>query len=123
MNNSITLKYLGYSDQFELAEDIYYILSNSKPIKIKKGFVTDLASTPRIVWSIFPPFGKYAFACVIHDYLYINSEIIVSRAFADAEFKRIIKASGASVLTANLFYAYVRALGWINWNKFKKRCQ
>lgn len=35
---------------------------------IPKGFKTDLASVPRIFWSVFPPFGRYAEPAVIHDW-------------------------------------------------------
>jgi hypothetical protein len=39
-------------------------------ISVPAGFVTDLASIPRLVWSFFPPDGPWAKAAVIHDYLY-----------------------------------------------------
>src|SRR4051812_2279337 len=34
------------------------------------GFVTDLASIPRIVWSVYPPDGPWVKAAIIHDFLY-----------------------------------------------------
>jgi len=34
------------------------------------GFITDGASTPRILWPLFPPMDKYAIAALVHDYLY-----------------------------------------------------
>ncbi|EHI7918926.1 DUF1353 domain-containing protein [Salmonella enterica] len=33
----------------------------------------DLASVPRIFWSLMPPDGRYAKAAIIHDYLYDNA--------------------------------------------------
>jgi len=36
---------------------------------IPKGFTFDGASVPRIMWSIFPPIGKYTEAALLHDYL------------------------------------------------------
>jgi hypothetical protein len=41
-----------------------------KQVDAPKGFVTDLASIPPIFWSILRPDGEYAYAAVIHDYLY-----------------------------------------------------
>ena len=38
-------------------------------ITVKKGFVTDLASTPKILWNILAPWDV-ARAAVIHDHLY-----------------------------------------------------
>lgn len=35
--------------------------------------ITDLASVPRIFWTLLPPDGKYANAAIIHDYLYDNA--------------------------------------------------
>lgn len=35
--------------------------------------ITDLASVPRIFWTLLPPDGKYAKAAIIHDYLYDNA--------------------------------------------------
>lgn len=35
-------------------------------IRVPKGFVTDLASIPRALWSVFPPDGDYAKAAVVH---------------------------------------------------------
>ncbi|NBB65440.1 DUF1353 domain-containing protein [Pseudomonas sp. ODNR1LW] len=39
-------------------------------IVIPRGFVTDLTSIPRLVWSVYPPDGPWAKAAVIHDFLY-----------------------------------------------------
>lgn len=56
-------------------------------INVPKGFVTDLASVPRFLWPLFPPFGTYTRAAVLHDFLYDQHRRRVkhySRAFADA---------------------------------------
>ncbi|MGT3199083.1 DUF1353 domain-containing protein, partial [Yersinia enterocolitica] len=42
-------------------------------IKVPTGYVTDLASVPRVFWALFPPHGRYAKAAIIHDYLYDNA--------------------------------------------------
>lgn len=39
-------------------------------IIVPPGFVTDLASVPRAVWSFYPPDGPWAKAAIIHDFLY-----------------------------------------------------
>lgn len=39
-------------------------------IIVPPGFVTDLASVPRVVWSFYPPDGPWAKAAIIHDFLY-----------------------------------------------------
>ncbi|EDU8189745.1 DUF1353 domain-containing protein [Salmonella enterica subsp. diarizonae] len=46
---------------------------NSDVIEVPAGFITDLATIPRIFWILLPPDGKYAKAAIIHDYLYDNA--------------------------------------------------
>lgn len=49
----------------------YQILSTDKFITVPKGFITDLASIPRIMWSFgLSPIDAYMSPAVIHDYLY-----------------------------------------------------
>lgn len=37
-------------------------------VQIPFGFESDGASVPRFLWNIYPPFGKYLEAAVIHDW-------------------------------------------------------
>ena len=37
-------------------------------VSVPKGFKSDGASVPRALWSIYPPFGKYLEAAVVHDW-------------------------------------------------------
>lgn len=52
-------------------------------ITIPRGFCTDLSSVPRKLWGIFPPFGDFLLAALIHDYLYVQN--IGTQAKADME--------------------------------------
>lgn len=45
-------------------------VANYPAIRVPVGFVTDFASIPRVLWSVLPPDGQYAYAAVVHDYLY-----------------------------------------------------
>lgn len=39
-------------------------------VTVPTGFITDLASVPRLFWWLFPPFDpQYAAAAVLHDFL------------------------------------------------------
>jgi len=38
-------------------------------VEIPEGQTTDFASVPRILWTIFPPAGRYSLAAIVHDYL------------------------------------------------------
>jgi hypothetical protein len=41
-------------------------------VTVPAGFVTDLASVPRIFWNIISPHGDHIRAAIIHDYMYAN---------------------------------------------------
>ena len=56
------------NDWFEVAEDC----KCRGGVVIPKGYNTDFASVPRLLWSIFPPHGFMANAAVLHDYMYDN---------------------------------------------------
>ncbi|EBH4413765.1 DUF1353 domain-containing protein, partial [Salmonella enterica] len=45
----------------------------SDVIEVPAGFITDLATIPRIFWILLPPDGKYAKAAIIHDWMYDNA--------------------------------------------------
>lgn len=94
---------------FTTIRDIEVILTNGDIIKIKKGYETDLASVPRFLWSIIPPFGEYTFAAIIHDYMYDNG--LYSKSFADKEFLYIMRASRVMLLKRSLMYGSVIIFG------------
>ena len=76
---------------------------------IPKGFITDFASTPRILYPIIPPIGIYNKACIIHDYLY--QEKIFSRKNCDLIFLQAMKILDVPKWKRNLMFAVVRLFG------------
>lgn len=83
-------------------------------ITVPAGFVTDLASVPRILWPIFPPNGKYAKAAIVHDYLY--SQGSVSRLYADKVFAEAMKVLRVPSWKIKLMYYAVRLGGRRHYN-------
>lgn len=69
----LNVKVLDNGDKYELLEPFEYYIDdeNGAIFCVEKGFITDFASIPRIFWNIFPPFGKYSKAAVLHDKLCI----------------------------------------------------
>ncbi|MCP4647510.1 MAG: DUF1353 domain-containing protein [bacterium] len=84
----------------------------------KKGFVTDFASVPRLFWRILPPFGKYAPAAVIHDYLYFTG--VVPRKMADQAFLDGMKILKVPFWKRVIMHRAVRMGGWYTWNKHRR---
>ena len=80
-----------------------------------RGYVTDYASIPRFFWRVFPPWGKYRHAAVIHDVLY--SDRSCPRAMADAIFLDAMNALGVPWYQRWPIYAAVRCFGWIPWRR------
>lgn len=81
-------------------------LSDPK-LNVPEGFVTDLASIPRALWTIFPPMGRYSQAAVVHDYLCVSQ--IVPRKEADQIFLDLMEYCGVPLYKRKIFYYAVRA--------------
>lgn len=78
-------------------------------IVVPEGTVTDLASVPRLLWAIFPPYGRYAKAAIIHDYLY--DQAIKTKSFADKTFYEAMGVLGVPQWRRTLMYWAVRLFG------------
>ena len=55
---------------FVLLESLSITLTNFDVIVIPKGFKFDGSSAPRFLWWLFPSYGDFFFAALVHDYLY-----------------------------------------------------
>lgn len=49
----------------------YYVgdKGSDKWVDIPRGYLTDGASVPRILWAVIPPWGRYGAATIVHDIL------------------------------------------------------
>ena len=68
----IILKPLWDKDRgrlYQVVGDHTYVTSYGC-FTIPDGFISDLASIPRLFWGLLPRDGKYLEAALIHDYLY-----------------------------------------------------
>jgi len=83
------------------------------------GFQTDFASTPRVLWSIVPPWGRYSPAAVIHDYLYSTAP--VSRERADKAFLTHMEALGVNWIRRKAMYRGVRIGAVFAWNNHREK--
>ena len=78
-------------------------------ISIPIGYVTDLASVPRVLWSVFPPHGRYAKAAIVHDYLYSNA--IGTKTWADQVFLEAMTVLNVPRWRRTVMYLAVRLFG------------
>ncbi len=84
-------------------------------VRVPKGFVSDYATIPRFLWSIFPPHGYSRKAAVVHDFLYTCPDC--PRVIADAVFLSAMRECGVPPWRRGLMYAAVRLFGWAFWCK------
>ena len=76
---------------YVVLEEITIKLSNEEIIKIPKVFTFNGSSSPRLLWFLFPPYGDFFFAAILHDYLYhirykcSEMDIKLAKKFADKE--------------------------------------
>lgn len=106
MFSPLILESMGY--HWKLLEPLKYD-RGFEVITVSKGFSTDLASVPKALWSVFPPFGNHTKAAVLHDYLYGRKER--PRKDCDKIFLEAMKVLGVSKTRRTLMYWAVRAFG------------
>lgn len=76
---------------------------------IPQTFVSDGATVPRILWPILRPEGDMFEAGIVHDYLYMKTDM--DRKQADIIFKNVGLVYGANPVRASLAYYAVRLFG------------
>lgn len=89
------------------------------PVRVPIGFVTDFASIPRVFWSALRPDGLYAYAAVIHDYLYW--EQMLSREQSDAILKACMEDFDIDAATVWAVHTGVRLGGKAAWTENARR--
>ncbi|MBS9775688.1 MAG: DUF1353 domain-containing protein [Fusobacterium sp.] len=104
----LELKYIDYKK--------WQLLSSftKNTITVPEGFITDLATIPKIFWSLFEPFNKnYLEASVIHDYLYSKNcpYTFIDRKRADRIFLEVMKDTDANYWKRYILYFAVRIFG------------
>jgi len=109
-----------------LLEDFGYFDDDFFPngifICVPRGFITDFASVPRILWNILPPTGEYGKAAVIHDYLYVTGkvgEVRVTKAYADGVFCDAMADLSVGRTRRTLMWLAVKVGGGRAWNRYR----
>jgi hypothetical protein len=98
----------GETGEWLLVKDLVYVGAH-QTFTVPQGFVTDLASVPRVFWTIYPPFGRYQKAAVLHDFLCVTR--MVSYQDAHGIFRRIMRELGVSRFTRWTMWSAVRVGG------------
>ncbi len=103
-----------------MADFEYHIgeLGSDDVVKVKKGFKTDFASVPRVLWWLCPPLGRYGKATVVHDWGYERQDRL--RGEYDMIFLEGMNILGVPLWKRSLMYTAVRLFGGWEWKRRKK---
>ena len=115
--NLLIRKSENHYDWYEVIRDCRF-----RDIVVKKGFETDFASVPQVVWSIIPPHGRAAVPSVFHDWLYQRQHThSYSRREADALWLAMMLERKVPTLQAYTMYYFVRWFGHGVWKKYAQK--
>lgn len=84
-------------------------------VQVARGFITDFASIPAVFWSVLRPDGDYAYAAVIHDYLYWTQT--KTREQSDEIFRFAMEDFSVKPTTAKTIYEAVSLFGRHAWDQ------
>lgn len=82
------------------------------------GFVSDLASIPKLFRNILDVDGDSRLPALLHDSLYCCQQ--TTRVFADEQLKEALIAYGESSFGATVYWSGVRAGGWSHWGSSRR---
>ena len=112
----------GNNRAFILLESMTYLIGNTNiGITVPVGFVTDYASIPRRLWSLYSPHDQYSRAAIVHDYLYWSQ--LCTREQADNLFMIAMKESAVPAATREIVYFGVHEGGQSSWDDNAKERQ
>lgn len=116
-------KLLG-GDYYRVAESFRYYLGEKYAeqwVYVPAGMLTDLATTPRIVWGLLPPCGKYGAAAIVHDRLcntlqltVAGNTIDITRARADEILGEAMEVLEVPWIKRKLISSAVAAYRWVS---------
>ncbi len=104
-----------------LIEPFVFLSPSLGEIEAPAGFVTDYASIPRALWSLYPPDGAYTEAAVIHDWLYAShvgpDGEPITRSQADEVFDEALRECGIPAARRRIFVTAVQRFGEGPWRR------
>ena len=106
---------------FKLILPCIYETNSGETITIPAGSTSDGASTPREIWNLIPPFGKYWMAAVLHDYLYRFTQRPKSE--CDLLLLEAMQSLGVGEFEAKIIYDGVRDGGQSSFDQDRKAQQ
>jgi len=108
------------TDYFRLTESLEYESELVGRIVVPVGFVTDFASTPRLVWWLIPPEDyHYTRGAVVHDWIY--NQHLYQKAVCDLVFLEAMTALQTPKWKRTVMYLAVKWFGASAYNNERKQ--
>lgn len=105
-----------YDYHYQTCKQIKFTV-NDREFTIPANFETDLASIPKVAWSIMAPtHSSLIRAAIVHDWFY-RKTCDFTRQETDLIFYHILRNDGVSVIRASIMYYAVRWFGWNYYNE------
>ena len=102
------MPFKGY--RYLTCDDMYFKIEGNEYF-IPKGFDTDLASIPRIIWPVMAPsHSSFMRSSIVHDWFY-RKTCDFDRKQTDLIFYHMLKNDEVSEFKASLMFYTVRAFG------------
>jgi len=121
LSDELIVQSYVYSDKSEkywkIQNPITVELSNGEVINIPKGFVYDMSTVPKWLWSFVRPFNDGLFGYLIHDRLYVIRDHKMTRKQVDKEMLFWTNITNDNKFDNKFRYYIVRLLGWLWWYK------
>jgi len=121
MTNELIVQSYVYSDKsskyWKIQQPITIMLSNRKVVNISKGFVYDMSTVPKWLWSFIRPVNDGLFGYLVHDALYMERAHGMTRKQCDDEMLFWTNIINNNKFDNKLRYYVVRLLGWLWWYK------
>ncbi len=110
-----------------LLRDVVYTTRDGWQITVPKGFTSDFASIPRVLWTVIPPRGKYNRPAFVHDLLYRLAPIDpttgkrCTQARADHILREACENCDDRFTQRWAIYLGLRAGGFVAWSNYRKK--
>lgn len=109
---------LSVPNEWVVDQPLISLLPDGEKLIVPRGYITDLASIPRLLRSSFNINGPLRAPAVTHDWLYSSQRF--TRAQSDLIFLQAMESRGMGRVERYAIYSAVRCFGWAYWNKREK---
>ncbi len=107
-----------------LTEPVHYILDDEGEIMLKPGLISDLKSSPWMLWPMVgPPMRDWRLSvpALLHDQLYkVLGFGVFTRLHCDELFYQALRVMGVNRFHAYVLYLGTRVGGWVGWNSYAR---